>query len=101
MSFSHQVTFRCDACDQNYMIEIESMELPPGWLGLQVVIADIEGCVPDQEREVYCHFCSQDCLIEYTASDDMRQRLALAIVDSEDENENENGSEGSSRGDDL
>lgn len=60
------------------MINEESMELPPGWLGLQVVIADIEGCVPEHEREVYCHFCSQDCLVEYTASVEMRQRLALA-----------------------
>jgi len=86
MSFSHQVTFRCDACDQNYMI-VEEMELPPGWLGLQVVVADIEGCVPDHEREVYCHFCSQECLIEYTVSDDMRRRLALAISDSDEEDD--------------
>jgi len=87
MSYSHQVTFRCDACDTNFLIS-EEMELPPGWLGLQVVIADTDGCVPDHEREVYCHFCSQDCLAEYTASDEMRQRLALA--DSEGEGTNEN-----------
>lgn len=78
MSFSHQVTFCCDACDTEFMIEEELMELPPGWLGMQVVIADTDGGVPDHEREVYCHFCSQDCLVEYTASNEMRQRLALA-----------------------
>lgn len=85
MSFSHQVTFRCDACDMNFMIDEESMELPPAWLGLQVVIADTEGCVPDREREVYCHFCCQDCLVEYTSSKEMRRRLAL--VDADEENE--------------
>lgn len=96
MSFSHQVTFRCDACDTNFMIDEEQMELPPGWLGLQVVIADTEGCVPDHEREVYCHFCSQDCLVEYTASDEMRQRLALADIgeeDQEDDSPEMNGEE--------
>lgn len=86
MSFTHQVTFRCDACDTNYMIDEDSMELPPSWLGLQVVVADSDGCVPDHEREVYCHFCSQDCLVEYTSSHEMRQRLALAdSQESEDE----------------
>ena len=91
MSYSHQVTFCCDCCDTNFMIDEEAMELPPGWLGLQVVIADTDGCVPDHEREVYCHFCSQDCLAEYTASDEMRQRLALA--DAEGEN-GDSGAEG-------
>lgn len=93
MSYSHEVTFRCDACDQNYMIDKESMELPPGWLGLQIVIADTEGFVPDHEQEVYCHFCTQDCLIEYTASDDMRQRLALTVAVEEEEDDDEEGTE--------
>lgn len=65
------------------------MELPPGWLGLQVVIADTDGCVPDHEREVYCHFCTQECLAEYTASDEMRQRLALADAEGDEGNEEE------------
>lgn len=83
MSYSHQITFRCDSCDMNFMINEESMELPPGWLGLQVVVADVDGCVPEHERDVYCHFCSQDCLVEYTSSVELRQRLALA--DNEEE----------------
>lgn len=85
MSFSHEVTFRCDACDTNFMIDEESMELPPGWLGLQVIIADSDGCVPDHEKEVYCHFCSQNCLTEYAASGEMRQRLALADASEREE----------------
>ena len=78
MSFEHKVTFCCDACDTNYMLDDDLMELPPGWLGMQVVIADSDGLIPEHEREVFCHFCSQDCLVEYASSDDMRQRLVLA-----------------------
>lgn len=78
MSFSHQVTFKCDACETNFMIDEEAMELPPGWLGMQVVVADTDGCVPEHEREIFCHFCSQDCLIDYSSSSDLRHRLAMA-----------------------
>lgn len=101
MSFTHQVTFRCDACDTNFMIDEEQMELPPGWLGLQVVIADIEGCVPDHEREIYCHFCTQECMVEYTASDEMRQRLALADADDTDESEDPENPGSETNGEEL
>lgn len=85
MSFSHQVTFQCDGCGLHFTIDEDNMELPPSWLAMQIVIADSEGCVPDHEREVFCHFCSQDCLVEYTASDDMRHRLAMADRDEMDD----------------
>jgi len=87
MSFSHQVTFKCDACETNFMIDEELMELPPGWLGMQVVIADTDGCVPDHEREIFCHFCSQNCLVEYSSSNELRHRLATIdkAEDPEDE----------------
>ena len=87
MSFSHQVNFQCDTCDTNFMINEETMELPPGWLGLQVVIADSDGCVPNHEREVFCHFCCQDCLIEYASSAAMRERLVLTDKDIDEEEE--------------
>jgi len=77
MSFNHEVTFKCDACETNFMID-ESMEMPPGWLGMQVAIADSDGCVPDHEQDVFCHFCSQDCFVEFASSDEMRSRLAMA-----------------------
>ena len=89
MSFNHEVTFRCDACDLNYTIDEESMELPPMWLGMQVVIADTDGCVPDHERELYCHFCTQDCLVEYASSEEMRQRLVLADAPEDEDLEEE------------
>jgi hypothetical protein len=77
MSIVHQVTYHCDGCDTNFMID-ETMELPPSWLGLQIVIADSDGCIPDHEREIFCHFCSQKCLMEYASSVAMRERLVLA-----------------------
>ena len=76
MIFNHQVTFTCDACDQNYLIN-DSMEMPPGWLGMQVAIADTDGCVPDNEQDVFCHFCSQNCFMEFASSDEMRRRLVM------------------------
>ena len=83
MSFKHDVTFFCDSCETEFMLEEESMELPPGWLGMQVVVADSDGCVPDHEREVFCHFCSQECLFEYAASKQMLERLLLVDKDSD------------------
>lgn len=75
MSYHNQVTFHCDSCGTHFTIDEETMELPPGWLGIQVIVADTEGGIPDHEREIYSHFCSQECLIEFAAGDEMRQRL--------------------------
>lgn len=99
MSLRHEITFRCDVCDTNFMIDEETMELPPGWLGLQVVIADTDGCVPDHEREVYGHFCSQTCLIEFAGSTELRRRLCLVQEEmdtaaaKEEDDGNEDGNE--------
>jgi len=77
MSYQNEVTFMCDSCERQFIINEETMELPPGWIGIQVVIADTEGFIPDHEREVYSHVCSRECLIEYASSTDMRQRICL------------------------
>jgi len=89
MSFHHQVTFKCDTCDQNFTIDEDSMELPPGWLGLQIVVADIEGCIPEHEQENYSHFCCQGCLMKYTSSPEIRRRLCMADSNSLDEDEDD------------
>ena len=78
MAFKHEVTFECDECETQFMIDQDSMELPPGWLGMQVVVSDSEGCIPDHEQEVFCHFCSQTCLMEYAASKEMKKRIIMA-----------------------
>ncbi len=90
MSYHNQVTFNCDACGTQFTIDEETMELPPGWLGIQVIIADTEGCIPDHEREIYSHICSQGCLIEFVANDEMRQRLCTVdkpkpLIDNDEE----------------
>ncbi len=54
------------------------MEIPPGWLGLQLVVADTDGCVSEHEHELFYHFCSQKCLVAYTAGDNVRRRLCMA-----------------------
>lgn len=77
MSYHNQVTFNCDSCDTNFTIDEETMELPSGWIGIQVIVADTEGCIPEHEREVYSHLCSRECLIEFISGDEMRQRLCL------------------------
>lgn len=93
MSYHNQVTFRCDSCDKNFIIDEEIMELPPGWLGLQLIVADTEGCIPEHEREKYSHFCSQECLIENVAGDETRRRLCTPdesgqpVEDGEEEEE--------------
>lgn len=70
---SHRVTFICDICEEQYLIE-ESMDMPPGWFAVQVAIADKDGLVPNQERDVFSHFCSRKCVAEYAKSDELRER---------------------------
>lgn len=76
MSIHHEVTFKCDSCDQNFLIE-ESMDLPPNWLGLQVICSNTDGIIPEHEQENFCHFCSPECLIEYTTGDELLVRLSM------------------------
>ena len=94
MGIKHKVTFTCDSCDTEYIIDEQSMDMPPGWLGLQVVVTDSDGCIPDIEHEIFGHFCCQDCLVEYTSGSEMRLRLATSDqneeLESESEEEDEN-----------
>ena len=86
---SHRVTFVCDSCDKQYMTD-ESMELPPYWFAVQVAIADKDGLVPVQERDVFQHFCTQRCAIEYTKGNQLKQRSCM--VDKQ-KNDNEDSGE--------
>ena len=95
MSIKHQVTFTCDTCETEYIIDEQTMDMPPGWLGLQVVATDSDGCIPDTEHEVFGHFCSQNCLVEYSSSADMRTRLATV------DNGEDTGTEAEAEEDDV
>ncbi len=86
MSFRHAITFVCNSCDTEHIIE-EEMEMPPNWFGFQIAIANDEGVIPDEERDVYMHFCSRTCLIEYAGGQDLRERAILVDKPPEDEGE--------------
>jgi len=89
MSFRHEITFKCDSCDTNFTIDEQAMELPPGWLGLQIAVADSDGCIPEQEREVFGHFCTRACLVEYISSQQIMERLCLTDKKIDDPFEND------------
>ena len=85
MSVKQQVTFVCNGngCGEEYMLH-EDMEMPPHWIGLQVAISDEDGAIPDHEREIFTHFCKQECLIEYVNSNDITERMMLVDGESDD-----------------
>lgn len=89
MSIKHRVTFSCDACETEFIIDERHMDLPSGWIGLQIVVANSDGCIPEHEQEVFEHFCSQKCLTEYAASDEVRTRLAMADAETAEEEKDE------------
>ncbi len=60
------------------------MEMPPYWIGFQVAIADSDGLIPDHERDVYTHFCKQECLIEFVNSTEVNEiNERILLVDGE------------------
>lgn len=85
---SHRVTFICDSCEKQFMID-ESMDIPPHWIAIQVAMSNKDGLVPNQEREVFSHFCSQDCVTVYAQSDILRERSIMVDRNFEDEEESE------------
>jgi len=86
----HYVTFVCETCDTEYTVE-GSMEMPPYWMGIQIVIAGNFGHIPNHEQENYQHFCSDTCIIEYLQSKDFRRRKVL--VDKEDKDKDKDTDE--------
>lgn len=72
-------TILCDACDTHYMLEAsDGQDLPPSWFAVQIVIADSEGVIPMHERDVFLHFCSQECMVDYIKSDTFKERTLMA-----------------------
>ena len=53
--------------------------LPPQWLSVQVMVANKDGYIsPREETHPILHFCCQKCLNEYSASQELRERMLLA-----------------------
>ncbi len=89
MGLHQQVVFTCDQCDKHFTLGFD-MELPPGWFGVQIAIADSDGYIPPHEREIYTHYCSLDCLAESVVDDDLKERFYLADKLDKDDEEEEN-----------
>ncbi len=70
----------------------DSMDMPPYWFGAQFVIADQEGAIPMHERDIFLHFCSQECLAEYAAGQEIKERESL-VDNSNDNNRGDPGVE--------
>lgn len=89
---SHRIEFTCDHCGETFTAD-DAMEQPPYWFGIQVVISDQSGVIPLHEREVYNHFCTQNCLLEFCQGDALRLRKCTVDkkFDEDDEEETENG----------
>lgn len=87
---SHRIEFVCDHCGETFTTD-ESMDQPPYWFGIQVVIADQSGIIPVQEREIYNHFCSQECLIYFCQGEELRMRKCTVDKKFDDEDEEDSG----------
>lgn len=85
---SHRVTFICDSCEKQFMID-ETMDVPPHWIAIQVAMSDKDGLIPNQERDKFSHFCSQECVALYAKSDELRERSLMVDRNSEDDDDSE------------
>ena len=72
----HKLTLVCDICELEYMME-DGMELPPYWIGLQLVVSDKDGYVPISVKDVFMHICSIRCLSEVSEHPQIKARRAL------------------------
>lgn len=83
---AHRVTFVCDGCETQFMVD-ESMDIPPHWLAAQIAISDKEGMVPNQERDIFLHFCKRECVMQYVSGAKLRERLCLVDRDYDDDDD--------------
>jgi hypothetical protein len=90
MAFKHRIDFSCDGCGKQYSLE-ENMDLPPQWLGVQIAISDNEGTILKHEQEYFSHFCSIECLTDYSKSEELKERMLMSDVHSEEDDMEEDG----------
>lgn len=70
----HHNIYICDTCEKNYTTT-DPMDLPPYWCAVQIAVSNKNGVVPVQERDVFSHFCSQECFVVYCQSDTFQERI--------------------------
>lgn len=86
---AHRVTFVCDTCEKQFMVT-EEMDMPPHWFALQLALSDKDGLIPPQERDVFSHFCSQECASQFVGSNEVRERSLIVDKDVDDESDPDN-----------
>lgn len=84
------VTFVCDQCGQEYLID-EALEAPPEWLVVNMNIVNTEGYVNEDEREKMNHFCGVICLKEFLDSEDFKTRVILSDLAASDDSDGMSG----------
>ncbi len=85
---SHRYTFICDSCDVQFILE-DDMEMPQYWFGVQFCVSDKDGVIPMRERDIYQHFCSQACIIEYVTGNALRRRKSMVDRKNDEPEESE------------
>ncbi len=90
---SHRIEFSCDHCGEIFTTD-ESMDQPPYWFGVQIVIADHSGFIPLQERDIYNHFCTQGCLSEFCQGSELRLRKCIVDKKFDEDDESEESEDG-------
>jgi len=71
--FKHKVTFFCDSCGMEYLIDEIPMELPPSWILIQPSLANSKGFFPEGYREMYFHFCTIKCACDFLKGEEFRE----------------------------
>ena len=88
MSVFYQLTFVCDACGQEYMVDSDVPSMPPHWIAMQLILSDKDGDNPEGNMDSYIHFCCQDCMALYSSSNHLKERL-LMVDQAYDEDEDD------------
>ena len=87
---AQRVTFICDYCDQNEIIE-QWQDGPPLWVGANLIFCNSQGFFPNHEEGIINNFCSLECLQKYLKGEDVKRRLAMVDVEDEHDGDDDMG----------
>lgn len=84
-------TIVCDSCESHYMLDEEGAELPPHWIVSQILLSNKDGIIPSHERDIFIHFCSKECFVEYIKGETFKDRLLMVDRDFDKDMNNDAG----------
>jgi len=79
MTVRSEVTFSCDQCGMEYMLDYD-MNSPPNWIGVQLMLANPDGIVSEPDRDLFFHICSPACMREFAISEKFADALSLGLA---------------------